>query len=145
MQNGAEHPNPLSRSNTPSAYPSHHPHLSASAIAPQHLFDAVLTEAFAPTADAGGFAVRHPSPSSLDVPQSYDALRLQNQELRTRVSELEVIQDLFRGRVEELERSEREAREEMGRLKMGMLEVGGEGEGPAMKRARTGDVGEAIS
>lgn len=55
---------------------------------------------------------RNPSPSAtslnngtshLEPPQSYDALR-------TRVSELEVINDLFRGRVGELEQNEQAAR-----------------------------------
>ena len=39
-----------------------------------------------------------------------DALSTQNQHLRTRVSELEVINDLFRGRVSELEQAEQGAR-----------------------------------
>ena len=57
------------------------------------------------------FALRQPSPGStssingshLGPPLSYD-------EMKTRVSELEVINDLFRGRVSELEASEQEAR-----------------------------------
>lgn len=46
----------------------------------------------------------------MDPPQTYDGLVAANNQLRTRVSELEVINDLFRGRVDELESSEREAR-----------------------------------
>lgn len=54
------------------------------------------------------FGLRQPSPSANSVnggtSQTYE-------ELRTRVSELEVINDLFRGRVAELEQTEQEARQ----------------------------------
>ncbi len=63
---------------------------------------------------------RNPSPtasllngsgmSHLDAPHSYEQLLATNTTLKTRVSELEVINDLFRGRVAELEASEGEAR-----------------------------------
>lgn len=64
------------------------------------------------------FGMRQPSPSAtssvngshLEPPMSYDALSAQNTSLRTRVSELEVINNLFRERVTELETSEQEAR-----------------------------------
>ncbi|KAK1025056.1 GATA zinc finger protein 3, partial [Friedmanniomyces endolithicus] len=93
-------------------------------------------------------------------PQTYDALLAQNSHLRTRVSELEVINGLFRGRVGELELSEQEARraerrgeEEIRRLRA-ELEAATEGsaeearrrgveglegaeDGPRRKRART--------
>lgn len=48
----------------------------------------------------------------MEAPQTYDGVMAQNSHLRTRVSELEVINDLFRGRVGELETSEQEARRE---------------------------------
>lgn len=108
-------PNSLSRSNTPGLSGPQNPN-----IAPQHIFDTVSlsTDAFAsPSLPA---FIRQPSPSAssingnaatLEPPQTYDALQSQNQHYRTRVSELEVINDLFRGRVTELEQSEREARE----------------------------------
>lgn len=59
--------------------------------------------------------LRHPSPGSttslndrhLEPPPSYEALQQQNTTLKTRVSELEVINDLFRGRVHELEQQDR--------------------------------------
>ena len=47
----------------------------------------------------------------LEPPQTYDAVVALNTSLKTRVSELEVINDLFRGRVTELERGERDARQ----------------------------------
>jgi len=51
--------------------------------------------------------------SHLEPPLPYDALYNQNTSLKTRVSELEVINDLFRGRVTELEQSEQDARREV--------------------------------
>lgn len=60
---------------------------------------------------------RQPSPTSssamdrhLDGPQSYERLLAANTKLNTRVSELEVINELFRGRVAELEQSDATAR-----------------------------------
>ncbi|KAK5729207.1 GATA zinc finger protein 3 [Elasticomyces elasticus] len=118
----------VERGRTPNPYPSHqqhqhqhqHPHHAPQRrgsdrdpnIAPQHIFDTVsltVGDDYPPT------AYRVPSPSNmsqLDAPPSltYDALSTQNRDLRTRVSELEVINGLFRGRVGELESSEAEAR-----------------------------------
>lgn len=46
----------------------------------------------------------------LDVPQTYEQLIAQNSSLKTRVSELEVINELFRSRVAQLEQDEANAR-----------------------------------
>lgn len=62
--------------------------------------------------------LRAPSPGStssandrhLEPPLTYDGLLQANTTLKTRVSELEVINDLFRGRVDELEQSDANAR-----------------------------------
>jgi GATA-binding protein len=64
--------------------------------------------------------VRQPSPvrsasplnghNGLEVPQTYEQLIAQNSSLKTRVSELEVINELFRGRVTQLEQDEANAR-----------------------------------
>jgi GATA-binding protein len=90
-------------------------------IAPQHIFDTVslTTDAFV-SPSLPSFALRQPSPSVASLNgttngngesnQSYDALSAHNNQLRTRVSELEVINDLFRGRVAQLEQSEQDAR-----------------------------------
>ena len=61
--------------------------------------------------------IRHPSPgrstsplngvNGLEVPQTYEQLIAQNSSLKTRVSELEVINDLFKSRVDELEQHNR--------------------------------------
>ena len=61
--------------------------------------------------------LRHPSPGSsislndrhLEPPLSYEGLQQQNTTLKTRVSELEVINDLYRSRVQELEQNDRRA------------------------------------
>lgn len=104
----------LSRSGTPSQHQNPN-------IAPQHIFDTV-------TLPNDSFA--SPAPHHLDTPQNFDALAAHNNALRTRVSELEVINDLFKGRVSELEASEQEARQEVEalkreveRLKKGSVEV----------------------
>lgn len=52
-----------------------------------------------------------------------EALRGDNESLRTRVSELEVINDLFRGRVAELERSEADTRSRCMRLEDDLREL----------------------
>ncbi|KAF2762152.1 hypothetical protein EJ05DRAFT_199266 [Pseudovirgaria hyperparasitica] len=101
---------PLSRHGTPGL---HHTN-----IAPQHMFDGVTFDGtnFHTSSLANIANLRQPSPSNsvangqLDQSLSYDSLVLQNNGLKTRVSELEVINDLFRGRVAELENSEQDAR-----------------------------------
>lgn len=112
-------PSALSRSDTPGAAVSGH----SSNIAPQHLFDtaSLPSEAFA-SPSLPAFSLRQPSPSASslngsgaangngDSAPSYETLSSQNNQLRTRVSELEVINDLFRGRVAQLEQHERDAR-----------------------------------
>jgi GATA-binding protein, other eukaryote len=63
--------------------------------------------------------LRQPSPGEtsingdrhLDVPQTYEQLIAANASLKTRVSELEVINELFRGRVTQLEQDEANARQ----------------------------------
>lgn len=98
--------------------PSIHHHNSN--IAPQHLFDSVtLTDhSFNPSNTLPALQLRHPSPGStssladrhLEVPQTFEGLLAANTSLKTRVSELEVINELFRGRVTELEQSDAAAR-----------------------------------
>lgn len=104
-------PSPLSRTNTP-GLSVHNPN-----IAPQHIFDNLTEHAFQ-SSSLPSFALRHPSPSAssingaahLEAPHAYGDIAGSNGLLKTRVSELEVINDLFRGRVAELEQSEQEAR-----------------------------------
>ncbi len=104
---------PVSRSDTPTVrYPSN--------IAPQHIFDGVPVpeHSFQPSPPMPPMNLRHPSPGStsttmdrhLEPPQTYDGLLQSATVLKTRVSELEVINDLFRGRVAQLEQLDINAR-----------------------------------
>lgn len=94
---------PVSRNETP-AHPSN--------IAPQHIFDGVSSAEHAFQSPAiPAFQFRHPSPGStssfndrnLEPPQTYEALLQANTFLKTRVSELEVINDLYKGTVNQYE------------------------------------------
>ncbi|KAL4898055.1 hypothetical protein BDV59DRAFT_169163 [Aspergillus ambiguus] len=117
---------PVSRTETPGLPlmqqqqqppPPHH----NSNIAPQHIFDSVTLGREHGLSGSNGLSstqMRQPSPSStsvapdrhLDSPQTYEGLLAANASLKTRVSELEVITELFRGRVTELEQSDATAR-----------------------------------
>lgn len=112
---------PISRTATPSMFPNHmtafgngHPlddpynHHSPS-LPPLHLR--------APSPSGRSASPLNGAHNSLDIPQTYEQLIAQNSSLKTRVSELEVINELFRGRVAQLEQDENNARrgEEMRR------------------------------
>ncbi|EON69785.1 hypothetical protein W97_09048 [Coniosporium apollinis CBS 100218] len=101
---------PVSRTGTPGLNPN---------IAPQHIFDGVSLDGhgFHHSPSLPSFNLRQPSPSAASIngshfepPPTYDGIIALNTQLKTRVSELEVINDLFRGRVSELEQGEQEAR-----------------------------------
>ena len=94
---------PISRNETP-AHPSN--------IAPQHMFDGVSSAEHALQSPAvPAFQLRQPSPGStssfndrnLEPPQTYEGLLQANTFLKTRVSELEVINDLYKGTVNQYE------------------------------------------
>lgn len=105
---------PISRSATPSMYSL-------------PLFNGHLDDQFNHSPSIPQMHLRQPSPGrstsplngahGLEVPQTYEQLIAQNASLKTRVSELEVINELFRGRVTQLEQDESNARrgEEMRR------------------------------
>ncbi|KAA6410014.1 MAG: GATA transcription factor [Lasallia pustulata] len=105
---------PPSRTGTPVIHHSN--------IAPQHMFDGVsLTEhTFHPSPSLPALHLSHPSPGStsslnerhLEPPQTYEGLLAANTTLKTRVSELEVINDLFRGRVAQLEQADENTRQD---------------------------------
>ncbi|KAL4870070.1 hypothetical protein BDV12DRAFT_65403 [Aspergillus spectabilis] len=114
---------PVPRTETPNLPPMHQPHAQQhhnSNIAPQHLFDSVTLENHAPPPSNSlpSVQLRQPSPTSTSVtadrhhetPQTYEDLLAANTSLKTRVSELELINGLFRGRVAELEQSDATAR-----------------------------------
>lgn len=107
---------PISRIGTPLTQGGH-----PSNIAPQHLFDNATQGFESPSLPS--FTLRQPSPSSSSangashdptapVP-AYDSSSLGADALKTRVSELEVINGLFRGRVSELEASEQDTRRQL--------------------------------
>lgn len=76
-------------------------------IAPQHMFDGVSLAEHAFQAPGIPPHHRQPSPGSsssnndrhLEPPQTYEALLRENTVLKTRVSELEVVNELYRGHV----------------------------------------------
>ncbi|KAJ5584405.1 transcriptional regulator family: GATA type zinc finger [Penicillium hispanicum] len=104
---------PLSRTETP-GFASMQAHNSN--IAPQHMFDSVTRgdSALNSSGSLPSLPLRQPSPSAvdrqLDSPQTYESLLALNTSLKTRVSELDLINELFRGRVAELEQSDASAR-----------------------------------
>ncbi|KAJ5028143.1 signal recognition protein [Bipolaris maydis] len=113
---------PISRTGTPNF---NHP----SNIAPQHMFEQALHGDFH-SPSLPGFGLRAPSPatssvngSHLEAPLPYETLAAQNTALKTRVSEMELINDLFRNRVSELEQSEQSARQTESTLRKELEEV----------------------
>ena len=104
---------PVSRGPTPGL--QHHPN-----IAPQHVFDGIslAEQSFHHSPSLPALPhMRQPSPGSttslndrhLEPPATYEALSQANTTLKTRVNELEVVNDLYKGRVQELESSDRRA------------------------------------
>ncbi|OAL43000.1 hypothetical protein IQ07DRAFT_305373 [Pyrenochaeta sp. DS3sAY3a] len=113
---------PISRTGTPNF---NHP----SNIAPQHMFEQALNGDFH-SPSLPGFGLRAPSPANssingslLEPPLPYDTLAAQNTALKTRVSEMELINDLFRNRVSELEQSEQSARQTETQLRQELEEI----------------------
>ncbi|KAJ5991418.1 hypothetical protein N7499_003834 [Penicillium canescens] len=103
---------PVSRTETP-GFGSMHAHNSN--IAPQHMFDSVtLGDNMNSSSSLPSRQMRQPSPSAvdrqLDSPHTFESLLALNTSLKTRVSELEFVNELFRGRVTELEQSDASAR-----------------------------------
>lgn len=84
------------------------------------MFDSVTLSdhSLNPAGSLHSLQLRQPSPTSsssaadrhLEAPQTYEGLLAANTRLKTRVSELEVINELYRGRVAELEQSDASAR-----------------------------------
>ncbi|KKK17947.1 hypothetical protein ARAM_007667 [Aspergillus rambellii] len=114
---------PVPRTETPGIPPMHQPHTQQhhnSNIAPQHMFDSVTLEnhTLPPPNSLPPVQLRQQSPTSTSAPvdrhhespQTYEDLLAANTSLKTRVSELELINGLFRGRVAELEQSDATAR-----------------------------------
>ncbi|KAH3905870.1 hypothetical protein HBI56_162730 [Parastagonospora nodorum] len=112
---------PISRTGTPNF-------LHPSNIAPQHMFEQALNGDVFHSSALSAFGHRAPSPANssingMEAPLSYDSLAAQNTALKTRVSEMELINDLFRNRVTELETSESAAKETEAKLRAELEEV----------------------
>ncbi|KAK3353655.1 hypothetical protein B0T25DRAFT_219171 [Lasiosphaeria hispida] len=97
--NGDDH-SPISRTGTPNMY-----NVQIYQNLDDH-FQSQQLPGFGVSAASPG---RPPSPMNgerLDIPQTHEQLIAVNSSLKTRVSELEVIQELYRGRIQQLEQEE---------------------------------------
>ncbi|KAE8372677.1 hypothetical protein BDV26DRAFT_297622 [Aspergillus bertholletiae] len=112
---------PVSRTETPGLPPMQQqqlPQQHNSNIAPQHMFDSVTLGDHGLTNGLSSGQLRQQSPTSTSAavdrhnesPQTVEGLLAANTSLKTRVRELEFVNDLFRGRVTELEQSDAAAR-----------------------------------
>ncbi|KNG86339.1 putative GATA transcription factor (AreB), partial [Aspergillus nomiae NRRL 13137] len=111
---------PVSRTETPGLPPMQQqlPPQHNSNIAPQHMFDSVTLGDHGLTNGLSSGQLRQQSPTSTSAavdrlnesPQTIEGLLAANTSLKTRVRELEFVNDLFRGRVTELEQSDAAAR-----------------------------------
>jgi GATA-binding protein len=147
---------PISRTGTPNF-------LHPSNIAPQHMFEQALNGDVFHSPSLSAFGHRAPSPanssingSHLEAPLPYDTLAAQNTALKTRVSEMELINDLFRNRVTELENSENAARDTEAKLRAELEEVRQresdlkrrlddlEDESPQHKKPRFSDISDLV-
>ncbi|VBB74056.1 Putative GATA type zinc finger protein [Podospora comata] len=91
---------PISRTGTPNMY---NPHMAPIYGNQDEQFQAQQLSGFQVASGPGG----HASPLNgerTDMPQGHD----ENSQLRTRVSELEVIQELYRGRIQQLEQEQQQ-------------------------------------
>ncbi|KAI9863935.1 MAG: hypothetical protein M1824_005973 [Vezdaea acicularis] len=103
---------PISRAVTPAIHGTH--------LAPQGMYDgaSLSDHGFHHSPSLPSLHLRQPSPAPsytsdrphLEPPHSFEGLLAANRELRTRVNELEVVNDLYKGRVSQLEQSEGQAR-----------------------------------
>lgn len=103
---------PISRTGTPNMYSNTHglqmyPSMDDSQFQAQGLGN------FGVAATADG---RVPSPLNGEHPQTQESLLQENASLKTRVSELEVIQELYRGRLQQLEQDEANAQQNKNQL-----------------------------
>lgn len=143
---------PVSRIDTPGLH--HDPN-----IAPQHMFDGIgmNNHHFQPSPSFPAIHLSHPSPGSttslneprerhLQPPQTYDDLLNHNEHLKTRVSELEVINIMIReseGRLRQDLSDSRKAENELARRVADLeRQLRDRDDEPATKRLRLSDVVE---
>lgn len=136
---------PISRVNTPSLH--HDPN-----IAPQHLFDGAVTlnsDTYHPSPSLPALHLSHPSPGStpslngrhLEPPLTYEDLHRENDKLKTRVSELEVINMLTKQDLDTARNNEEELKRRVTELEMRLQEREAE---PPTKKLRLSDVVQDI-
>jgi len=108
---------PISRTATPSMYGNHPQPFDGNALGDPQFHSPSLPPLHIRQASPGRSESSVNGDRHLEVPQTYEQLIAANAGLKTRVSELEVINELFRGRVTQLEQDEANARrgEEMRR------------------------------
>ncbi|KAF3482817.1 GATA transcription factor [Arthroderma uncinatum] len=149
---------PVSRTDTPNYH-------SSSSIPPHNMFDNVgLSDPnFNPSANFASLQLQHPSPGStssnerhLDAPPTYESLAAANTSLKTRVNELELINDLFQDSESRLRQSLKEAQKREEDLKRRISELQGrlseqeqgqskdEPAEPHAKRCRLSDSSEKV-
>lgn len=108
---------PISRTGTPSMYGNHMAPFNGTDLVDHQFHSPLLPPMHLRATSPGRSESSMNGDRHLDVPQTYEQLMAANSSLKTRVSELEVINELFRGRVTQLEQDEANARrgEEMRR------------------------------
>ncbi|KAM5432288.1 hypothetical protein McanCB21832_005300 [Microsporum canis] len=118
---------PVSRTDTPNFHGS-------TSIPPHNMFDNVglADPNFTPSGNFASLQLQHPSPGStssnerhLDGPQTYENLVAANTSLKTRVNELELINDLFQDSESRLRQSLKEAQKREEELKRRISELEG--------------------
>ncbi|EZF32354.1 protein GZF3 [Trichophyton interdigitale H6] len=149
---------PVSRTDTPNFHGS-------TSIPPHNMFDNVgLSDPnFNPSGNFASLQLQHPSPGStssnerhLEGPQTYENLVAANTSLKTRVNELELINDLFQDSESRLRQSLKEAQKREEELKRRISELEGRLSGqeqaqskdepaePQTKRCRLSDSPEKV-
>ncbi|TGO35938.1 hypothetical protein BHYA_0140g00090 [Botrytis hyacinthi] len=112
---------PISRTATPSMYGNHLPPFNGNGLEEHHYnHSPSLPPMHIRQPSPGDIRSTSPSmngPHGLEVPQTYEQLIAQNSSLKTRVNELEVINELFRGRVTQLEQDEANANQGVAMLR----------------------------
>ncbi|OBT66269.1 hypothetical protein VE03_04370 [Pseudogymnoascus sp. 23342-1-I1] len=108
---------PISRTGTPSMYGNRMAPFNGSELTDHQLHSPSLPQMHLRASSPGRSESSINGDRHLDVPQTYEQLLAANASLKTRVSELDLINELFRGRVTQLEQDEANARrgEEMKR------------------------------
>ncbi|KFY90997.1 hypothetical protein V500_04861 [Pseudogymnoascus sp. VKM F-4518 (FW-2643)] len=108
---------PISRTGTPSMYGNRMAPFNGTDLTDHQLHSPSLPQMHIRASSPGRSESSINGDRHLDVPQTYEQLLAANASLKTRVSELDLINELFRGRVTQLEQDEANARrgEEMKR------------------------------